>query len=92
MKNAITTLTDLLRRHTDDIISYTKRNRVVKRLCQLFKEFPKESCTDFKATDGSHSSELDLGKLQDYSRETVRISTRRPFGEKVICPRKAFIV
>jgi len=34
-----------------------------------------------KLRSGSHSSELDLGKLQDYSRETVRISTRRLSGE-----------
>jgi len=31
----------------------------------------------FKATDGSHLSKPDLGELQDYSRETVRISTRK---------------
>lgn len=43
---------------------------------QLLEEFPEEGMA-FKATDGSHSSKPDLGRLQDYSRETVRISTRK---------------
>lgn len=59
------------------ITSYTKR----QLLEQLLEEFPRKSCMAFKAVDDSHSSKLDLGKLQNYSRETIRISTRK-FSEE----------